>query len=362
MIKTKNLNTYLNNYMADKTNTKQLQPLTIQKQSYHIQKFITYLKENNIEQLDENNTLRTLKNYRNYCLDTKNNRDTTVKTYLMSILGFLNDIEVNKALGNPTLKLKTIIDIKPDNLESEKVRIQKIALTSKQAQYFIETIGENNPRDLAITSVFLETGIRLTELTKLNKKDIKAEINEKGFYIIPEDKKVIDICLNKQITKGQKDRTVFITTDTLELLNKMINARIHKLRKNTKGIYRPVLQRNKAKAEKTRKELFTNQTGTRIATRTVQDMIKKYAKQTDQRIKKEGIKCPIKYSDISVHILRHTALSLLANDKDNPMPIPIVQEIAGHSTSTTTDKYIHPNHEIARKQFTKIMKTRKNEF
>ena len=90
----------------------------------------------------------------------------------------------------------------------------------------------------------------------------------------------------------------------------MIYDRITKLRKNTHNVYRPVIQRKKAEAESSREELFLNQRGKRIGKRAVQDIIKKYAKLTDERILSDNIDCPVDYSkNVSVHILRHTALS-----------------------------------------------------
>ena len=143
--------------------------------------------------------------------------------------------------------------------------------------------------------------------------------------------------------KGElKDRTTFITYDTLLSLNDMIYDRITKLRKNTNDVYRPVIQRNKAAEEVIREELFTNIKGKRIGKRGVQDIVKKYANLTDERIENEGIDCPVNYGkNVSVHILRHTALSHYAEI----LTVAEVQTIAGHSNSQTTDKYIHVDRE-----------------
>ena len=153
----------------------------------------------------------------------------------------------------------------------------------------------------------------------------------------------IDVYLRAETTKGElKDRTTFITYDTLDSLNSMIYNRITKLRKNTNDVYRPVIQRNKAAEEVTREELFTNIKGNRIGKRGVQDIVKKYAHLADERIINENIDCPINYGkNVSVHILRHTALSHYAE----VLTVAEVQTIAGHSNSQTTDKYIHVDRE-----------------
>ena len=62
----------------------------------------------------------------------------------------------------------------------------------------------------------------------------------------------------------------------------------------------------------------------------------------DIRINDENIDCPLNYyENVSVHILRHTALSHYAEI----LTVAEVQSIAGHSNSQTTDKYIHIDRE-----------------
>ena len=203
---------------------------------------------------------------------------------------------------------------------------------------------EGNIRDYAICATFLDSGMRLKELVLLNKSDIQVPIDANGFYVLPLDSdEFIEVYLRAETTKGElKDRTTFITYDTLIALNDMIRDRITKLRKNTHNVYRPVIQRKKAAEEVNREELFLNQKGKRIGKRAVQDIIKKYAKLTDARISEENIDCPVDYSkNVSVHILRHTALSHYAE----VLTVAEVQTIAGHSNSQTTDKYIHVDRE-----------------
>ena len=73
------------------------------------------------------------------------------------------------------------------------------------------------------------------------------------------------------------------------------------------------------------------------------------------RITDDGIDCPVNYSkNVSVHILRHTALSHYAEI----LTVAEVQSIAGHSNSQTTDKYIH----IDRKQMKQKLKANSMQF
>lgn len=345
MIATDELNEYLEEYLEEKQEVKNLTEETIKKQTFNIQKFINYLEDEGIDELTDKNVKKELRHYRRYCLKNRENKRTTVKTYMMNILEFINSEDVQEEINHEPIKMKDIIEVKAEDPETAKKRIEKISLTRLQSNYLLETIQlEGNKRDYAICATFLDSGIRLKELVLLNKADIQVPIDESGFYELPNDSnEFIEVYLRAETTKGElKDRTTFITYDTLVSLNDMIQDRITKLRKNTHNVYRPVIQRKKALEELTREELFTNIKGNRIGKRAVQDIIKKYARLTNERIESDGIDCPVDYSkNVSVHILRHTALSHYAEI----LTVAEVQTIAGHSNSQTTDKYIHVDRE-----------------
>ena len=345
MIEVNELTDYLDEYLEEKQEVKNLTDETIRKQTFNISKFIEFLEKNEIDEINKKNIKKQLRKYRRHCLKDNGNKRTTVKTYMMNILEFINSEDVQEEIQHDTIKMKDIIEVKTEDPETAKKRIEKISLTKAQSKFFLNTIYETgNMRDYAMCKTFIDSGMRLKELVLLNKEDINAEIDDKGFYILPENpNEIIEVNLRAETTKGErKDRTTFITYDTLESLNTMINERITKMRKNTNGVYRPIIQRNKAKAEINREELFTNIHGKRIGKRAVQDIIKKYAKLCDKRIMDENIDCPVEfYKNVSVHILRHTALSHYAEI----LTVAEVQSIAGHSNSQTTDKYIHIDRE-----------------
>jgi integrase len=345
MIEVDELKDYLDEYLEEKQEVKNLTEETVRKQTFNISKFIEYLESEGIDELNDRNVKKQLRHYRRYCLKQRGNKRTTVKTYMMNILEFINSEDVQEEIQHDTIKMKDIIEVKTEDPETAKKRIEKISLTWQQSDFFLDTIQKSgNIRDYAICRTFIDSGMRLKELVLLNKDDIQVPIDDKGFYVLPNNTdEFIDVYLRAETTKGEaKDRTTFITYDTLVSLNDMIMDRITKLRKNTNDVYRPVIQRNKAAEEKNREELFTNIKGKRIGKRGVQDIIKKHARECDERIESEGIDCPVNYfENVSVHILRHTALSHYAEI----LTVAEVQSIAGHSNSQTTDKYIHIDRE-----------------
>ena len=358
MIEVNELTDYLDEYLEEKQEVKNLTAETIKKQTFNISKFIEYLEQEGIDELTDKNVKKQLRHYRRHCLKQNGNKRTTVKTYMMNILEFINSEDVQEEIQHETIKMKDIIEVKAEDPETAKKRIEKISLTWQQSNFFLDTIKQSgNTRDYAICRTFIDSGMRLKELVLLNKTDIQVPLDENGFYVMPDDTNdFIDVYLRAETTKGElKDRTTFITYDTLQSLNDMMQNRITKLRKNTHGVYRPIIQRNKADEEKTREELFTNIKGKRIGKRGVQDIIKKYARECDRRISQENIECPVDYGkNVSVHILRHTALSHYAEI----LTVAEVQSIAGHSNSQTTDKYIH----IDREQMKQKLKLNSQKF
>ena len=345
MIEVDELTDYLDEYLEEKQEVKNLTEETIKKQTFNISKFIEFLEDSGIDELNDKNVKKQLRQYRRHCLKQRGNKRTTVKTYMMNILEFINSEDVQEEIQHETIKMKDIIEVKSEDPETAKKRIEKISLTWQQSNFFLDTIQKSgNVRDYAICRTFIDSGMRLKELVLLNNTDIQVPLDEKGFYVLPKDTDdFIDVYLRAETTKGEsKDRTTFITYDTLVSLNDMMMDRITKLRKNTSNVYRPVIQRNKAAEEVNREELFTNIKGNRIGKRGVQDIIKKHARECDERIESEGIDCSVNYSkNVSVHILRHTALSHYAEI----LTVAEVQSIAGHSNSQTTDKYIHIDRE-----------------
>ena len=358
MIEVNELEDYLEEYLEEKQEVKNLTEETIKKQTFNISKFIEYLENEGIDELNSKNVKKQIRHYRRYCLKNRKNKRTTVKTYMMNILEFINSEDVQDELQHETIKMKDIIEVKSEDPETAKKRIEKISLNWTQSNFFLNTIQEKgNKRDYAICKTFIDSGMRLKELVLLNKEDIQVPIDEKGFYILPEDsREFIEVNLRAETTKGEaKDRTTFITYDGLISINEMIKERISKLRKNTNGVYRPIIQRNKAKEEIKREELFTNIKNKRIGKRAVQDIVKKYAYACDKKIEDNGIDCPVQYGkNVSVHILRHTALSHYAEI----LTVAEVQAIAGHSNSQTTDKYIH----IDREQMKQKLKINADKF
>jgi len=147
-------------------------------------------------------------------------------------------------------------------------------------------------RDLAILEVFYSCGLRVSELASLNVKDI--------------DRSNSTI---RVMGKGKKERIVPIGDTALSAIDRYLEA-ISPLRKGDQGDL----------------PLFINQRGGRLTPRSILRIVKRH-------VREKGI-----LKDISCHSLRHTFATHLL---DAGADLRSVQEMLGHVSLSTTQKYTH---------------------
>jgi integrase/recombinase XerC len=150
-------------------------------------------------------------------------------------------------------------------------------------------------RDLAILEVLYSCGIRVSELEALNISGIDFEEH-----------------LVRVIGKGNKERIVPIGRTALKAVGNYLDA-IQSLRKK-KG------------DDSKDGPLFINSRGGRLAARSIGRIIKRYAIES-------GLT-----SEISPHSMRHTFATHLL---DGGADLRSVQELLGHASLSTTQKYTH---------------------
>jgi len=150
-------------------------------------------------------------------------------------------------------------------------------------------------RDLAIMEMLYSCGIRVSELEALNLSSIDFEER-----------------LVKVVGKGNKERIVPVGRQALKAVKDYLEA-TQSIRKRRSGCSRE-------------NPLFLNIRGGRLSVRSLGRIIKRYAREI-------GLS-----SDISPHSMRHTfATHLLEGGAD----LRSVQELLGHVSLSTTQKYTH---------------------
>jgi integrase/recombinase XerC len=174
-----------------------------------------------------------------------------------------------------------------------------VHLTVEDAVRFIETPDTQTDlgkRDRAILEMLYGTGVRVSELTKLNLRDVDFRnrmVKVKG--------------------KRRKERVVPFGEPALHSLFDYLQVRQNFLD-------------NAPATERDEQALFLNYQGTRITTRSVGRMVDKYITEC------AGI------HNISPHSLRHSFATHLL---DNGADLRHIQELLGHARLSTTQIYTH---------------------
>ncbi len=199
--------------------------------------------------------------------------------------------------------LYSIVKLLPENpaldLETPKSNSRlPVALTLDESKDLLSSIsGTNEKRDYAIIMLFLNCGLRLSELISINIDKIKGD--------------TLTV-----IGKGNKERTIYLNNVCLKAVEDYLEVR----------------QDPKPGHEKA---LFISNRKTRFSQKGIQHMLDKYL--TEAGLSGKGY---------SPHKLRHTAATLMY--QYGHVDIRALQEILGHESISTTQIYTHINKDLLR--------------
>ncbi|HYE83984.1 MAG TPA: tyrosine recombinase XerC [Clostridia bacterium] len=196
-------------------------------------------------------------------------------------------------------KMKMIEENPSIELESPKINSRHpVYLTLDESRLLLSSIeGENKERDYAIITLFLNCGLRLSELVGIDINKISNDILT-------------------VIGKGNKERTVYLNNACIEAINNYLKIR-------------------PADDVKDKNALFLSERKHRISKRSVQYLVKKYIGISNLDTEK-----------YTPHKLRHTAATLMY--KYGKVDIRSLQQILGHENISTTQIYTHLDEEILR--------------
>ena len=279
---------------------------TVKEYNYDLNTFLKYIlyhfkmtNEKDLKQISIRNmsletvskiTLDDIHSFLFYLTNTYNSKAATRARKVSSIRVFFNYL-CNKA---------GLIEKNPaQNLETPKLdkRIPKY-LTLDDSKKLLEAVNDmddrNKERDYAIITLFLNCGMRLSELVGNNIKDIN--FNDQKLNVIG---------------KGNKERTIYLNSACMNAVNKYLAVRPH----------------DNVKYD-SKDALFLSERRERISNRTVQYIVK-------QELKRAGLDT----NKYSVHKLRHTAATLMY--KYGNVDIRALQELLGHESISTTEIYTH---------------------
>lgn len=299
---------FLNNYLVHLKVVRMLSERTINEYYFDTRLFLKYIHKNNIDSdaetedidiadmsVDEikNISVKDVYNFIFYVADERQNDKRTryrKKSALKSFFKYL--VRTERIIENdPTREI---------DMPSPKTALPKF-LSLNESMKLLETSNNSDSlRDYCIITLLLNCGMRLSELTGINIKDI--DFTENRIRIIG---------------KGNKERMIYLNNACISALKNYLEIR----RDNPKAVDEPAL--------------FISNQNKRISKRRVQQIV-------ENTVKASGLDD----KGITTHKLRHTAATLMYQYGE--ADILTLKELLGHSSISTTEIYTHLDSEQVR--------------
>lgn len=219
-----------------------------------------------------------------YCRSERKNDSASIARKVSSLRAFFKYLCV---------KMKQIPENPMEELESPKLKksLPKYLSLDESIQLLESIDGRDKERDYAIITLFLNCGLRLSELCSLNYTDIESD----GTMTVT--------------GKGNKERTIYLNDMCVNAVKEYMKVR-------------PV------DGVKDKHALFLSNRKSRISPKTVQHIVEKF-------IKKSGLGD----RGYSTHKLRHTAATLMY--QKGGVDVLLIKDILGHENLATTEIYTH---------------------
>ena len=210
---------------------------------------------------------------------------TSIKSFYKYIVTKRKLMEKNPAIDIDTPKKERTL---PKYLSVDESIALLTAINS-------DTESKNTKRDFAIATLFLNCGMRLSELCGIDLRDLDDSLRSLRVF-----------------GKGAKERIIYLNSACKEAIIEYLKVRNLNLDSSTSA----------------EPALFLSSRGQRISDKTVQWMIGKYLKIAGLESK-----------GYSVHKLRHTAATLMYQSGN--VDVRVLKDILGHEQLNTTQIYTH---------------------
>ncbi len=190
-----------------------------------------------------------------------------------------------------TVKAKLLNENPVQDLDSPKAkRSLPRYLTLEESRRLLQSVdGLHKERDYCILCIFLNCGLRISEIAGMNLSDVRAD------HL-------------RVLGKGNKERIVYLNDATADAINRYLAVR-----------------RDIAAVD--RNALFLSSRRTRVTREGLHAMVKKSL-----------LRAGLDSEKYSAHKLRHTAATLMLK---NGVDTRALQEVLGHSNLNTTQIYTH---------------------
>ncbi len=291
---TNNLNKYTKQFLTYLDVERNSSKLTIREYNRYLKEFSQWTSENypdfTVEKLD----MPMVREFRVY-LSEKQNRlggnlaKVTQNHYIICLRSFLKYLIKNdvKVMSPERIELPRTHSRSPKFLDNSQIE-KLLAMPDIQTPWGL--------RDRTILELFFSTGLRVSELFRLNRDSVNLTSREFSL-----------------VGKGSKTRLVFISEDAAKWIARYLYTR--------KDSFKPLFIRySQAIDSKNEGEKM------RYSVSSIERMVKNYGKLA-------GI--PV---NLTPHVLRHAFATDLLNNGANLIE---VQNMLGHSNVATTQIYVH---------------------
>lgn len=233
-------------------------------------------------------TLEDVREFMHYLKDDRHNNNSTRLRKTSALRGFFDYLTVKKHL----LQVSPLKDLDSPSQKHTKPKF----LTLEQSVKLLESVdGKYKERDYCILTLFLNCGLRLSELIGLNLSSISPDN-----YV-------------RVTGKGNKERIIYLNEACVNAVNDYLKVR-------------PI------EGVADRDALFISAHKKRMSPSMVQKLVYKYLEKIG--LNSQGYSC---------HKLRHTAATLMYQHGN--VDVLVLQDILGHSNLNTTQIYTHLNTE-----------------
>lgn len=294
MDKNSDIEKYINQFLEYLEIEKNSSKLTIRNYHFYLERFRAWFDNHSKGQDVTDISTDVIRRYRVYLANLSDKKGMTLKRitqsyHIIALRSFL----------------RFLIRHDHDTLAPEKIDLPKAESRSlkfleqdhmRELFNSVDTGNEKGLRDRTILEMLFSTGLRVSELTRLNRDSINLKTREFGV-----------------IGKGNRARIVFLSDSAVFWITKYLESRMDE--------YKPLFIRY-AKAS----SIENNGEKMRLTPRSVERIVEKYVRSS---------RIPIKATP---HTMRHSfATDLLSNGAD----LRSVQEMLGHKNISTTQIYTH---------------------
>ena len=237
-------------------------------------------------------TLNDAYEFMNYIQRERGNNNTTRARKCSSLKGFYNYLTIKKHLieNDPLKELET---------PKKKKSLPKYLTLEQSIELLNAVEGSYKERDYAIITLFLNCGLRVSEMASLNYSDIRTDNTL------------------RVVGKGNKERIIYLNNSCVTAIKSYMKVR------PVDGVI-------------DKKALFISRNHRRMSVKTIQAMVYKYLEKIG--LDSQGYSC---------HKLRHTAATLMY--QHGGVDIRVLKEVLGHENLGTTEIYTHLSSEQMRK-------------